>query len=178
MNPLHATPEAQELLSRLHDLEVPEPVSWWPPAPGWWLIALVVLTLLAGLALKIRQHHRRNRYRKAGLDLLLQIDHNDPNAAQAVSALLKRIALAAYPQDHARIAPLFGENWIEFLNASCGRPVFNGGAADLLAKNLYKPVPAADLAPLHSQAALWIKLHRRTLPMPPPAITTPELSDV
>ena len=36
----------------LRDLHLPEPVGWWPPAPGWWILLLLVTTLLAyGLVL-------------------------------------------------------------------------------------------------------------------------------
>lgn len=180
MNPQNAAPEVQELLSRLHDLEVPEPVSWWPPAPGWWLVALVVVSLIVGVALKIRQQQQRNLYRKAGLEQLMQIKSSDPNAAQAVSALLKRVALAAYPQDNARIAPLFGENWVNFLNACCARQVISGGAAALLATDLYRPAGASELAPLKDQAELWIKLHRKAPPRSraTSATGTPELTHV
>ena len=29
----------------LRDIELPEAISWWPLAPGWWLLLMVVLTL-------------------------------------------------------------------------------------------------------------------------------------
>ena len=33
-------------LAQLRDIHLPEPVSWWPPALGWWLVAMTVMTLL------------------------------------------------------------------------------------------------------------------------------------
>ena len=33
-------------LAELRGYHPPDPVSWWPPAPGWWLLALLILGLL------------------------------------------------------------------------------------------------------------------------------------
>lgn len=30
----------------LRDIHLPEPISWWPLAPGWWVLVAVLLTLL------------------------------------------------------------------------------------------------------------------------------------
>ena len=36
MNPAAATPDP---LAGLRGYHLPEAVSWWPPGPGWWLLA-------------------------------------------------------------------------------------------------------------------------------------------
>ena len=33
-------------LDRLHDIVSPPPAPWWPPAPGWYALGLIVLLLL------------------------------------------------------------------------------------------------------------------------------------
>ena len=34
-------------LSELRDIHLPDPVSWWPPAPGWWIAVGIGFGLLA-----------------------------------------------------------------------------------------------------------------------------------
>ena len=39
-------------LDRLHDIIVPSPVPFWPPAPGWYLLAAFVAFLLVWLIVR------------------------------------------------------------------------------------------------------------------------------
>ena len=61
-------------LSKLHDIVAMPPVSWWPPAAGW--IVLAVLLFLAGgwLAWKAFRRHRVHAYRRAALGELAAVD--------------------------------------------------------------------------------------------------------
>ena len=38
--------DSEELLAQLADIHLPEPVSYWPPAIGWWILAAIFLVLL------------------------------------------------------------------------------------------------------------------------------------
>ncbi|MFG4038539.1 DUF4381 family protein, partial [Pseudomonas aeruginosa] len=42
-------------LDRLEPLIAPLPVGWWPPAPGWWLLA-ALLPLLGWGLWRLRRH--------------------------------------------------------------------------------------------------------------------------
>ena len=33
-------------LVNLKDIHLPPPVSFWPPAPGWWILAVLLITSL------------------------------------------------------------------------------------------------------------------------------------
>ena len=35
--------DSEELLAQLADIRLPGEISWWPPAPGWWILAALVL---------------------------------------------------------------------------------------------------------------------------------------
>src|SRR5690606_7958549 len=41
-------------LDQLEPLIAPAPINWWPPAPGWWLLALLLPVVLWG-AFKLLQ---------------------------------------------------------------------------------------------------------------------------
>ncbi|MCB1675836.1 MAG: DUF4381 domain-containing protein, partial [Halioglobus sp.] len=91
----------QDPLANLHPLREPLAVSWWPPAPGWWLVlALGIGTVLALTALLLRRY-RRSRYRRQALQRLAQMHERylaDGDAAQfatQTNALLKAVALRA-----------------------------------------------------------------------------------
>jgi hypothetical protein len=107
----------------LRDIHLPEPVSWWPPAPGWWVL-FAVLCLLAAAAYisrKIYKSKQLNRDIKSELEQIRNQYSNTGNRAelaQALSILLRRACISFYPERD--IAGLTGENWLAYLDESCG----------------------------------------------------------
>jgi hypothetical protein len=45
--------DSEELLAQLADIHLPEAVSFWPPAPGWWILALILLGIALFLGRKV-----------------------------------------------------------------------------------------------------------------------------
>ena len=107
-------------LEALHPLRTPPPVDAWPPAPGWWLLAALLLAALAALGfLALRTWRRRAHLRAARRELAaLRARFADDPAAltAATNALLKRVALARYPRRET--AALSGGRWLAFLDAT------------------------------------------------------------
>jgi len=61
----------QDLEQRLRDIQLPEAVDWWPPAPGWWVLA--VAGIMLGIVLttylsRQMQNRRRTNPRRQRLD--------------------------------------------------------------------------------------------------------------
>lgn len=149
-------------LAALAPLRAPEAIGAWPPAPGWWLLAITVLAGIAAGAIWLLRRYQRNRYRRQGLEVLKRIEeryqqNRDPIACSAaINSLLKRVALQAYPQRN--IAALSGQDWVDFLQDS-GAGVFEPVFADLHYR------PRADHMPIETlltQAREWINQHEVT----------------
>ena len=60
-------------LEQLRDIHLPQAVHWWPPAPGWWIVAAVVLALTIWLSRYLQARYRRQYFRGETQDLLKQV---------------------------------------------------------------------------------------------------------
>jgi len=154
-------------LERLHDIVVPPPTPWWPPATGWlWLLGILAVLALWG-SLRALAHWQRNCYRREALAALARAEAlaaTDPGAAlRAMSELLKRTALTAYPR--AQVASHTGPAWFAWLDATGGTGFANGPGA-LLEQAAYRPgrgeadCDAARARELAAQVRQWIRRHR------------------
>ncbi len=151
-------------LDRLHDIVLPPPVPWWPPAPGWYAVAAVALALLGFALWTTAARWRRNRYRRAAMRQLGRIPH-DGNVVPAVAALLKRTALAAFPRE--RVASLTGPAWLAFLNRTGGTDAFTRYPGTVLGDAEYQPDPMlmdTKTARLLDLARAWVRNHRTDRP--------------
>lgn len=104
-------------LQNLRDIAVPDPPPLWPPAPGVWVMLIVILCVAAAALMAWMRARERNGYRRAGIALL-----EDARTTREVNVVLKRVALAVFPRPE--VAPLFGEDWASFLDGSCSRTRF------------------------------------------------------
>lgn len=155
----------QDPLAQLRDIHLPAPVSWWPPAPGWWLLGVLLLTILIGTVWWLIRHYRVNRYRREALDRLasLQAQTGISHLQQchALLALLRRTAKTAYPGRglESTLLPEF----FETLNNCCRKPVFEPSLQAQLGELPYQAepdIPGHLLADLASSIQCWIKQHR------------------
>lgn len=151
----------QDPLAQLRDIHLPEAVSAWPPAPGWWLLAILLTLLLLTAVHKFKQHRQHKRYRKLALqqlDAMHSLQEQPEHYVQQLNQLLKRTALAAKPA--ASIAALSGDKWLAFLDHSGKTTEFSGGQGQVLAQGPYSPsLPDINLQSLQALARHWIKHH-------------------
>ncbi len=141
----------------LRDIHLPDPVGGWPPAPGWWLLLIGVLALIAS-AVGLWRFLRRKTTKKLALAELAAIAGSDAAArekVQALAILLRRTALSVYPREE--VAGLVGTQWLEFLDRTLGGNGFSEGEGRLLIEGPYRREMQGDLSALFELCRAWIK---------------------
>ncbi len=158
--------DLQNALSELKDIHLPDPVSVYQIAPGWWLSAILGLAVIWVCYQQAVKAIRKNRYRR---DALKQLEArcieradllDDYQLLSEINQLLKSVAIKAYPQQGC--AALSGEQWQLFLaqtlahHKNASTQVFN------LFDLLYQTNPTLDKTQrdlLIATARLWLKKH-------------------
>lgn len=115
----------------LRDLHLPEAISWWPLAPGWWLLiglALVGCGFLLHAWLRMRARGAARRFALRQLDVIVEQyqEHRNPVTFGASLSELLRRAMLAYAPRHD-VAGLTGEDWLQWLDRGLAQPVFSNG---------------------------------------------------
>ena len=163
---MNTMPNQQGHALQLRDIHLPEPVSWWPVAPGWWMVLAVTVLLLAIVIFCVRRYQQR-RYRRIGLQQLsllegdVNLQQDQRQLIQQLSQLLRHLAVLHYGQS---CAGLEGEAWLAFLDqpfqkktAPENKP-FSVGVGQCLGFGPYQKIIAEiDVAALLPLCRLWIK---------------------
>ena len=130
----------------LRDIHLPPEPSWWPPALGWWLLAILAIAALWLLARTLLRMLRRWR-RRVAVDALFDAEiaraGDDARARiAAVSQLLRRACRAAQPP----AAALHGEAWLQFLDGDDPERLFSQGPGRVLLDAQFRPqgMPAGE----------------------------------
>lgn len=153
-------------LDRLHDIADVAPVGWWPAAPFWYWVLAVLAVWVAYSTVRLVGRWRKNAYRRlalAELQVLQTQASVETNATMiAVSQLLKRVALVAYPRQ--RVAPLSGQEWLEFLDKTAStspsfvtEPVCRLGSASVQTVDC----SSDEIKVVIDVAQSWIKHHHQ-----------------
>src|SRR5579875_60598 len=89
----------------LRDIHLP-PASWWPPAPGWWCVAGIVVLGCLILVLSIGWRRRRSPLRAALREIdMLEADHAEDNDDARLAEAASREALDGLIDVRYRVHP-------------------------------------------------------------------------
>ncbi|MDX3772912.1 DUF4381 family protein [Chromatiaceae bacterium AAb-1] len=146
-------------LAELADILEPEIATSWLPAPGWWLLMLLIAGLLTFFGCWLYRRWRFLAARRQAQQLLQQIDLQAADAASQINQLLKRLLLHYHPEQQAVISGSPAQ-WQHFLQQQ--QPDIT---LPPLVSLLYQPQPDADALHRFYQFAVgWLKnFNGRTL---------------
>jgi len=156
------------LIAQMDDVISPEKIGWWPPAPGWWVLAALVLASIYFLGRSVWLWYWSHAYRRAAHDALAHLEQ-DPSLktakrAQALIELLKRTFFTAYPSVRHQYAGSHGEQWLELMQLTCKKQHCRQLGEDDITTLLYHakaPDQEQRLEKLFAFAKHWIKHHQR-----------------
>lgn len=138
-------------LADLRDIHLPDPVSWWPLAPAWWILAGTIFVLLLGAICLFRYWKKHRYYRVKALKKLRSLDKAATEVyLRQVAELVKATALVKYPET----ASMTGTQWQQFLSKAMAEDI-----AQLLAVSRYQANPQFDATALQEAVARWIRSH-------------------
>ena len=147
-------------LEKLKDIHLPQAVSIWPLAPGYYLLGIISLALIIGLIVlgirKKRQARLPKAIKKAFSDIknAYQQDGDLHQAARALSVLLKRVCLAKFNRHD--VAALTDHAWLLFLDKTGHTKDFTQGDGALLVEGAYNPNIKASEQQLFSVCQKWL----------------------
>lgn len=161
-------------LDQLQPLIAPPPVSAWPPAPGWWLLAALLPVLVWALwrwrkrwlpqrGKKARTEVPLDPLRLAALHELAQLKKPYDGAAagpwlQQLNGLLKRLCRSHYPNTQSHT--MSGRAWLAFLDNRC--PAAGLTRWMILVEGGYRPECKLDdkaVDGLYQAIDTWIRKH-------------------
>ena len=155
-------PQGADLLSQLRDIHSAPIAPWWPPAPGWWVLAgllVIGLFFVVRYALHQLRHHMRRR-RLAGFVDFIEACMDPVTAPQefvsAINRLFKLVAIEAFPE--SRCERMQGEEWAEFLVQNVPHSS-RTPQLRVLADGPYRQAATFDPVVLTGLARQWIKRH-------------------
>lgn len=149
-----------DLLSQLKDIHGAPAVPWWPPAPGWWVLALVLLAILVWLGRRVLALYRVRQRRKK---MLAWVDHLNENIDPArdpqgylstLNRIFKLVALRAFPGEQC--AALAGQDWVDFLIGKMKKGQ-SSESLNVLASGPYDPSPQFDPVRMSELTRFWIR---------------------
>ena len=170
--------DSEELLAQLADIHLPEPVSFWPPAPGWWVLAISLLILILWTSRKAFIANRRRKIRARALAELQKCYTNYANHIRDVSlsnsasnqdnesdlqklryvneanSVLKRVALVHFPD--SAVAGLGGPEWVSFIRNTGESGLLTTEITDALSHGRFQTTLEIDVDAMNNFAVQWI----------------------
>lgn len=133
----------------LRDIHLPDPVSLWPLASGWWIL-MIFFVIFFSLTIYLIRHYRNHKISafylaKEELERIktdFNIGQNKSNLIKELSELIRRLSISVFPRKES--AGLTGEEWLNFLDQYSDNNEFGNGIGRILIEAPYQANPRFD----------------------------------
>ncbi len=142
------------ILRGWHEITGPPPISWLPTAPGWRLLAFVLLLWLVRRSWLAGRLWWRNRYRREALRRLA----DSGQCPVVINEILKLAAMVA--SSRHEVAALSGDEWLNWLERRAPDLTLSDASRTLLAGALYGQLNPQPCAAFYADAEAWLRQHR------------------
>ena len=154
-------------LGDLRDIHLPDPVSWWPPAPGWWIlgglaIGVIVLAVWGYRRWRTPTTYQSVRHELQGLRETYAANRQDHKLVAGLSILIRRYAIALYGRE--QVAGLTGQQWLSFLDKTGKTSLFTSGVGNVLISVPYGSQEQVNGEELLSAVDQWLMNNPRRRP--------------
>ena len=151
---------AEASLDNLHDIIIPEAVGCLPPAPGWYMLGLLLLALLGHFVMNAYKRYKKSLYKREALVEVGRYKEESKEDMIHLLTLAKRVAITAYGREE--IAKLSGDSWWDFMEQHSKAKVskeLRVQIAYLLYDRDYDH-DSVDYPAIKNFVTLWIKTHK------------------
>ena len=152
--------ELQEALKDLRGIHEPDFIAFWPPAPGWWVLLVLVFLLLV-LAIWWLKRKNSVNYKKIANDELkniranYDIQRNSHKAASELVLLIRKTLIAT--NSHEQVSALIDEEWLSYLDKKSGTDLFTQGAGRVITTVIYQKEADVDVEGLFAATKVLLK---------------------
>lgn len=112
-----ANPEQSQLLEQLRDVHNPDAISWWPLAPGWWIIIALVILIGTLLIIRVYLKKRHHRFARSAVNELKQLQlESEPRWLAKSQNIMRRASLCYISSPE--VSRMNQAQWIAFLQST------------------------------------------------------------
>ncbi len=141
----------------LRDIHLPDPISWWPPAIGWWILLGVICV---GIFVLVRMS--RPSLKKEALKALHRIEKEFIETGDAeksmseLSVLFRRVVVSQ--NDSMKSGGVTGNAWLALLDKQINEPEFSNGVGQILLTGPYqRKIEKKNVCEIIKLCRKWVK---------------------
>ena len=144
----------------LKDIHLPDAGLWWPPAPGWWILLILVFLAIFYLP-RLLRWLRWKPVKTISLGELARIRAgilnglDEQRALQEITILLRRTVISY--SGRVAGASITGNSWVEQLRQLAGADCFTADQNEWLRIGQYQPSSRCDLQAMLRSCDNWIR---------------------